>query len=77
MSMAYIRRAYGVPAKRGALVQFTSAARAVRGRIVGSRGQYLRIRWDQSGLTQTLHPTWMLVYLKTPNSQIDQPPKSG
>ena len=36
MSMDYIRRAYGVPAKRGALVQFTSAPRAVRGRIVGS-----------------------------------------
>ena len=64
MSMDYIRRTYGVPAKRGALVQFTDARHAVRGRIVGSRGQYLRIRWDESGLTQTLHPTWMLVYVK-------------
>ena len=67
MSMDYIRRTYNVPAKRGGRVQFTSAPKAVQGRIVGSRGQYLRIRWDESGLTQTLHPTWMMVYLKTPN----------
>lgn len=67
MSMDYIRRTYGVPAKRGARVQFTTAERAVQGTIVGARGQYLRVRWDESNRTDTMHPNWMLVYLKTPN----------
>lgn len=57
MSMEYIRQHYGVPAKRGARVQFTSAEHAVRGTIVGSRGQYLRVRWDGSGRVLTMHPT--------------------
>jgi hypothetical protein len=35
----------------------------VKGTIVSSRQEYLRVRWDESGLTQTMHPTWMLVYL--------------
>lgn len=67
MSMHYIRRIYGVPAYRGRRVSFTDAADAVQGTIVGTRGQYLRVRWDESGRTVTMHPTWMLVYLMTPN----------
>jgi hypothetical protein len=63
MSMDYIRRTYGVPAKRGGRVAFTAAEKAVKGTIVSSRQEYLRVRWDESGLTQTMHPTWMLVYL--------------
>lgn len=70
MSMDYIRRAYGVPAKRGALVQFINAAKVERGHIVGSRGQYLRIRWSESGKTHTHHPTWRLVYLDSPNVEV-------
>ena len=66
MSMDYIRRAYGVPAKRGGRVSYTAAAKAVQGTIVGARGHYLRVRWDESGLTHSMHPTWMLVYLKPP-----------
>lgn len=69
MSMDYIRRTYQVPAKRGARVQFTYAAQAVQGTIVGTRGHYLRVRWDESGLTHSMHPTWMLVYLKTPDAR--------
>lgn len=67
MGMAYIRASYGVPAKRGGRVQFTTAEKAVQGTIVGTRGQYLRVRWDDSKRTDTMHPTWMLVYLMTPN----------
>ena len=63
MSMAYIRSAYGVPAKRGTRVAFTTAPKAVQGTIVGTRGQYLRVRWDESQRIDTMHPTWMLVYL--------------
>ena len=67
MSMDHIRRTYGVPAKRGARVQFTDAVKAVQGTIVGSRGQYIRVRWDETGFIHTMHPTWMMVYIKTPN----------
>jgi hypothetical protein len=63
MSMDYIRRTYGVPAKRGGRVAFTAAEKAVKGTIVSSRQGYLRVRWDESGLTHTMHPTWMLLYL--------------
>ncbi len=69
MSMDYIRRTYGVPAKRGGRVQFTNAPKACKGTVVAARGQYLRVRWDESGRTDTMHPTWMLVYLKTPNAE--------
>jgi hypothetical protein len=66
MSMDYIRRTYGVPARRGGRIAFTTAAKAAQGSIVGARGQYLRVRMDGSGMTHSLHPTWMVVYL-TPN----------
>lgn len=72
MSMDYIRRFYGVPAKRGTRVQYTNAVKAVQGTIVGSRGQYLRVRWDETGCTHTMHPTWMMVYLKTPNLSLSK-----
>jgi hypothetical protein len=67
MSMDYIRRTYGVPAKRGVRVQFTDATKSVQGTIIGSRGQYIRVRWDETGFVHTMHPTWMMVYLKPPN----------
>ena len=63
MSMDYIRRTYGVPAKRGARVRFSGAPKSMDGSIVGSRGQYLRIRWHGDGQVHTHHPTWMLEYL--------------
>lgn len=63
MSMEHIRKFYGVPAKRGGRVKFGSIEKSVLGTIVGSRGQYLRIRWDGDGFTTTNHPTWMIKYL--------------
>lgn len=67
MSMDYIRRTYGVPAKRGGRVQFTAADYKRCGTIVGARGQYLRVRWDEDKRTTSSHPTWMLAYLEAPN----------
>lgn len=66
MSMEYIRRAYGVPAKRNGRVAYTGATKTVQGTIVSARGHYLRVRWDENGQVQTMHPTWMLVYQDTP-----------
>lgn len=57
--MEYIRRAYGVPAKRGGRVEYVhvDAGETLRGTIVGSRNQYLRVRWDHEAFTRTHHPT--------------------
>jgi len=76
MSMDYIRRAYGVPAKRGAPVQFDNAGKIERGHIVGSRGHYLRIRWADKGRVYSHHPTWRLEYLEQPNTT-DEPRRSA
>lgn len=75
MSMEQIRRTYGVPAKRGARVGFNpTGARESRGVIVGSRGMYLRVRWDLEGRTVSLHPTWCIKYLDAADSrQLDAP----
>jgi hypothetical protein len=58
--MAYIRDYYGVPAKRGARITFCART----GTVVGSRGQYLRVRLDDSEAEiTTVHPTWEVQYL--------------
>jgi hypothetical protein len=64
MSMEYIRRYYGVPAKRGARVAYTgSKGVTVTGVITGSDCQYLRIRLDGERRSFRYHPTWELTYL--------------
>ena len=75
--MDYIRRTYSVPAKRGGRVRFTNAPKAVQGTIVAARGHYLRVRWDESGRTDTMHPTWMLEYLKPPNVRAKRATTAG
>ena len=70
MSMDYIRRTYGVPAKRGARVQYdgvTVGQPPLLGTITGTKGALLRVRFDGERRTHNLHPAWALVYLKTPN----------
>lgn len=65
MSLDYIRKTYGVPAKRGARIRFTpSKHETTEGVIVGARDQYLRVRFDNSPTRiATLHPTWEVTYL--------------
>ena len=65
MSMEYIRKTYGVPAKRGGEITFKKCQHVspVRGCIVGSRGQYLRVRLAGHLQIVSLHPTWMIEYL--------------
>ena len=58
MSMAYIRDHYDVPAKRGMEV----VAQGRNGRIVGSRGAYLRIKVDGEKNILSFHPTWKMEY---------------
>lgn len=62
MSMEYIRRTYGVPAKRGMRVVIDGKP----GRIVSSMGGYLRVRLDGELRPSNYHPTWRVEYPKTP-----------
>ena len=77
MSMDYIRRTYGVPAKRGMTVTICGDGTRFQARIVGSRGQYLRL-WIPGGKRSHLyHPTDSLEYPaaakgKTPNVGINR-----
>lgn len=69
--MDYIRRAYGVPARRGAKVLYTPNPEfpPQSGVIVSAKNGHLRVRMDQPSLrgkvlTYKLHPTWRIEYLK-------------
>ena len=62
MSIEYIRKTYGVPAKRGMKIEAWEKVGGdwrlkVSGRISSAIGQYLRI--DRNGL---YHPTYGIVY---------------
>ena len=63
--MEYIRKTYDVPAKRGMEITFQKCIheKKSRGIIVGSNGQYLRVRFRGNLGIFTLHPTWMIEYL--------------
>jgi hypothetical protein len=65
MSMAAIRQAYKVPAKRGQEVEYlASDGELIRGTIVGSSGsQYLHVRLHGNKHTSRMHPTYALKYL--------------
>lgn len=56
--MDYIRRHYGVPAKRFGRVMFQNKP----GTITGSRGAYLLIRLDGESHSGKYHPTWKIKY---------------
>ena len=70
MTMQYIRKTYGVPAKRGGRVEYTSDAKfTTQGVITGSSGPYLRIKLDINRVSLRFHPkTDGLVYLPKANS---------
>ncbi len=64
--MDYIRKYYGVPAKRGGRIKFTgwSGERAKHGTIIGSKDARLRVRFDdEPKRIALLHPTWEVEYL--------------
>ena len=64
MSAEYVRRYYGVPAKRGMRV-------TVEGRpgvIVSFIQQYIGVRFDGEKITSKCHPTWEVNYNPTEES---------
>lgn len=58
MSAEYVRRAYGVPAKRG--MHITVEGRP--GVIVSFPGQYIGVRFYGEKWTSRCHPTWKVDY---------------
>ena len=64
MSLEYIRKYYGVPAKRGMKIKYFNKS----GVIVGSLGAYLKIRLDGECNTKPYHPTYELEYVASPKS---------
>lgn len=58
MSIAYIRKRYGVPAKRGGRVLFDGKP----GVITGTSAARLRIRLDGEKRSEIYHPTWLIAY---------------
>lgn len=63
--MDYIRRTFGVPAKRGGRIRFSGniGPEPLTGTIVGSQNGRLRVRFDGEYRTRLLHPTWEIIYL--------------
>ena len=61
--MAYIRRYYGVPAKRGGRVEVRQGPWIMRGVILGCIGPYLRVRPEGKKEPAKIHPTDGVCYL--------------
>ena len=55
--MDWVRRNYGVPARRGGRIRFFGTEGTIT-----SATQYLRVRMDD-GRRVLLHPTWEVTYL--------------
>lgn len=57
-NLEYIRKTYGVPAKRGMKV----IADGKEGIITGVSGAYLLIKVDGARFSRPYHPTWHMKY---------------
>jgi hypothetical protein len=68
MSLAWVRKYYGVPAKRGGRVEYTGDGKLELGTITGTCSGHLRVRLDGVKHTMPFHPTWELRYLDAPQS---------
>lgn len=63
MSIAWVRKYYQVPAKRGGRVEYSGEGKLEAGTITGASGGRLRIRLDGIKHSMPFHPTWKLRYL--------------
>ncbi|MFC0431079.1 hypothetical protein [Kutzneria buriramensis] len=59
MSADYVRRYYGVPARRGGRVEFDGRP----GVITSCPGAYVRVRLDGQHRSVPAHPAWRMRYL--------------
>lgn len=61
--MAWIRRNYRVPAKRGGRVLYTGCGRAEYGTIKSASSGRLNVQLDGAKHAMPFHPTWELCYI--------------
>jgi hypothetical protein len=64
VSIAWIRKTYSVPAKRGGRIEYTGEGRPEFGTICGTSGSHLSIRLDGAKHPMPFHPTWKIRYLE-------------
>lgn len=64
MSISWIRKSYGVPAKVGGRVEYWGDKERKLGTITGARNQYLLIRLDGEKSAMPFHPKWALIYVE-------------
>lgn len=62
MSMDWIRRNYGVPAKVGGKVKFHGMDAV----ITSARGHYLRLKMEGAKRSVIVHPVWSMEYIDPP-----------
>jgi hypothetical protein len=72
MSMDYVRRTYGVPAKRGLRV-------TVDGRpgVITRATHYVYVRFDDVGFSRPCHPTWRIDYAPADPARAVPPTEGG
>lgn len=63
MSLAWVRKHYRVPAKRGGRVEYAGETKPQLGTICGASGSHLSVRLDGVKHSMPFHPTWKLRYL--------------
>ena len=64
MTLEYIRKTYGVPAKRGGRIVYTGSAKGpLIGTIIRGGSSSLVVRFDGYPQVVRLHPTWEIRYL--------------
>lgn len=63
MSMEWVRKNYGVPAKRGGRVEYTGCGKKALGTNRSANGAHLMIQLDGVKHAMPFHPTWRLRYV--------------
>lgn len=68
--MEWVRKTYGVPAKRGGRVEYAGDGRPELGTIISATTSgYLKVELDSHPRAIKLHPTWKLRYLDADSPQ--------
>lgn len=76
MSMDWVQKTYGVPARRGGRVEYTGGAAPQLGTIKSASGGRLNIQLDGAKHAMPFHPTWELRYLDAP-TESNGPARTG
>jgi hypothetical protein len=78
-SLAWVRKYYRVPARRGGRIHYTGCGKSEYGTITGACGAHLRVRLDGVKHAMPFHPTWEIRYLtdETPKRKKSDGPKTA